>query len=82
MARSLPRKKESQKKTGNKITDAADTCRKIIYLLQKIYYAYLKRQYREYKKCAKFKKKTGFWKFKKLKKLKKSKFYARKPIKY
>ena len=80
MAKSL-RKRKSDKRSDNRIKNAADGCREFIQLLRELGYAYRMHQYKKYKKCAKFNKKTGFWKFKKLKKIKKAKLYAKKPIK-
>ena len=76
--RSRREKPQENKNLGKKIKNAAEICRSVGKAFEEIAYAYQKRQYKQYKKCAKFNKKTGFWKLKKIKRIKKAKFVKRK----
>ena len=72
---------KGKQKIKKEIANAIEFCQVTIDFIKKLIYLYRKKQYALYKKCAKFNKKTGFWKFKKLKKLKKAKFTSYKPQK-
>ncbi len=65
-----------KRKLSDKISAASSVCRTVARGVKKIAAAYRKHQLKQYKKYAKFNKKTGFWKLKALKKVKKSKYIS------